>query len=199
MPSKEEENYFKQIEQERREAMRRDKELEALRKTEREGIAESLDTTREVAEEALDLGFSSETSRVLPLVPLIQVAWADGTVSTAEEQSVLEMATSRGIETGSPSYEFLRRLLTEKPSPLFFERTNRVISRLIQDDSGAWMRKTLPELCKEVADASGGFFGLGNRISKEEQKLIDEFAETFQSNDATADQLRVFGDEGESS
>ena len=56
---------------ERHEKLRRARELEALYRTEREGIATRLHTTQEVAEEALELGFSRETARVLPLVPLI--------------------------------------------------------------------------------------------------------------------------------
>ena len=69
--NKEEDKYFKQRELERREAARRERELAALRQTEREGIAEVLNTTEEIAEEALELGFSQETARVLPLIPLI--------------------------------------------------------------------------------------------------------------------------------
>lgn len=190
---KEEDKYFKQLAQERRETQRRERELEALRRTEREGIASSLNTSDEIANEALELGFSADTARILPLVPLIQVAWADGSVSTAEERSVLELAAARGIDEGSPSHEFLQRLLHEQPSALFFERTNRVIASMVSADPDSWMKKSLPDLCKEVAEASGGFFGLGNKISREEQALIDELADTLSATSATGDKLSVFG------
>ncbi|MEC9398934.1 MAG: hypothetical protein VYE40_17675 [Myxococcota bacterium] len=194
--NKEEDKYFKQRELERREAARRERELAALRQTEREGIAEVLNTTEEIAEEALELGFSQETARVLPLIPLIQVAWVDGSVSTAEERAILDLAVARGLEKGTPSFDFLTRLLAERPADLFFERTNRVIAELVQADPDSWVKKTVPELCKEVADASGGFFGLGNRISKEEQDLIDEIAELLDASSATVKDLGVFkGDE----
>ncbi len=194
--NKDEDKYFKQRELERREAARRERELAALRQTEREGIAEVLNTTEEIAEEALELGFSQETARVLPLIPLIQVAWVDGSVSTAEERAILDLAVARGLEKGTPSFDFLTRLLAERPADLFFERTNRVIAELVQADPDSWVKKTVPELCKEVADASGGFFGLGNRISKEEQDLIDEIAELLDASSATVKDLGVFkGDE----
>ena len=90
--NKEEDKYFKQRQLERREQARRERELTALRETEREGIAEVLNTSEEIAEEALELGFSQETSRVLPLIPLIQVAWVDGSVSSAEERAILDLA-----------------------------------------------------------------------------------------------------------
>ena len=86
-------------------------------------------------------------------------------------------------------------MLAERPADLFFERTNRVIGELVQADPDSWVKKTVPELCKEVADASGGFFGLGNRISKEEQSLIDELAELLDASSTTVNDLGFKGDE----
>lgn len=187
--NKEEDKYFKQRELERREKARRERELEALTKTEREGIASSLNTNEEVAAEALALGFSSETARVLPLMPMIHVAWADGSVSSAEERAILDLAIERGIERSTPSYEFLTRILVEQPSDLFFERTNRVLASMVQADPSSWIKKSLPQLCLEVAEASGGFFGLGNTVSKEEKALIDELSTLLGADDKTPQSL----------
>jgi len=175
--NKEEESYFKQRELERHEALRRERELKALRQEEREGIVQILSTTEDIANEALELGFDAETARVLPLVPMIEVAWADGTVSTAEESTVLDLAVQRGIERSTASYEFLQRLMAEQPSDLFFERVNRVIVAMVASDPDSWMTKTLPELALEVAEASGGFFGLGDKVASEERELIEKLAE----------------------
>ncbi len=195
MSNKEEDKYFQKLEQDRRESLRRERELEALRRTERAGIVASLDTTEDVAHEALELGFSAETARVMPLMPLIEVAWADGSVSVAEEKSVLELAEARGIAKGSASHEFLERLLLERPSNLFFERVNRVLAHMIQADPDSWVKKTVPELCLEVANASGGFFGFGNRIADEEQVLIDELTKKFSAASATGQKLPVYNEE----
>jgi len=194
MSNKEEENYFMQQELERHEQLRRQKALEALRSTEREGIKASLNTSEEIAEEALSLGFSAQTARVLPLLPLIQVAWADGSVSLAEERVVLELATARGIEKDSSAYEFLENILNDRPSDLFFERTNRVIAKILDQDSTSWSKMSVLELAKEVADASGGFFGLTKRIGKQERELLDDLASKLDVN-SSADSLSVFGDE----
>ncbi|MEM1348114.1 MAG: hypothetical protein AAGI01_06145 [Myxococcota bacterium] len=175
--NKEEESYFKQRELERHEALRRERELKALRQEEREGIVQTLSTTEDIANEALELGFDAQTARVLPLVPMIEVAWADGTVSTDEESTVLDLAIRRGIERGTASYEFLQRLMTERPSSLFFERVNRVIMAMVASDPESWMTETLPELAIKVAEASGGFFGLGDKVAAEERELIEKLAE----------------------
>ena len=100
---------------------------------ERQGIAATLYTSDDVASEALALGFSAATSRVLPLIPLIQVAWADGSVSSAEERTVLEAAEQRGLVKGSESFALLHSLLVEQPPARFFERVNRVIAHMIAD------------------------------------------------------------------
>ena len=139
MSNKEEDKYFQKLEQDRIESLRRERELESLRRTERAGIAASLSTSEEVANEAMELGFSAETARVMPLLPLIQVAWADGSVSVAEEKSVLELAEARGIEKGSAAHDFLSMLLVEQPSDLFLERVNRVLAHMISADS-SYMR-----------------------------------------------------------
>ncbi len=192
MSNKEEDKYFQKLEQDRIESLRRERELESLRRTERAGIAASLSTSEEVANEAMELGFSAETARVMPLLPLIQVAWADGSVSVAEEKSVLELAEARGIEKGSAAHDFLSMLLVEQPSDLFFERVNRVLAHMISADPDSWIKKSVPELCKEVANASGGFFGFGNRISEEEEQLIEELTHKFDAASTTAEDLTMY-------
>ena len=191
--NKEEEKYFQQREMERREQLRREKELAALQQEERQNIAANLNTSDEIAAEALALGFDAETARVLPLMPLIQVAWADGSVSGAEERSVTELAESRGIEEGSAAHQFLKRLLLERPSDLFFERVNRVLMHMVAADPDSWVKKSIPELCREVAEASGGFLGVfGSKISEEEQTLIDDLASQFDVSAASGKDLNVF-------
>jgi tellurite resistance protein len=175
----EEEKYIKRMEAEKLEEQRRERQLEALKLKEREKVREQLKTSEEVAEEALELGFDSTTARVLPLVPMIEMAWADGTVTSGENQRVLEIADQLGLEPGEPAHNFLKMMLFDRPSDLFFERVNRVIAHLIEDNPEEWEGKSVVEFSKEVAEASGGFFGLFDSISEEERRLLEEFAELF--------------------
>jgi tellurite resistance protein len=175
----EEEKYIKRMEAQKLEEQRRERQLEALKLKEREKVREQLKTSEEVAEEALELGFDSTTARVLPLVPMIEMAWADGTVTSGENQRVLEIADQLGLEPGEPAHNFLKMMLFDRPSDLFFERVNRVIAHLIEDNPEEWEGKSVVEFSKEVAEASGGFFGLFDSISEEERRLLEEFAELF--------------------
>ncbi len=179
MSSEEEEKYFKQRDLEKLAEARREQQLEAIRQQERESVQHVLQSSDEVAAEALALGFDSETARVLPLVPLIQMAWADGSVSTAENEKVLELAHQFGIDTDSPAHNFLTLLLGEQPSDVFFERVDRVIAHLVEENPGYWQDKSVVELAREVAEASGGFFNLTSPINAKEGKLLGRFAELF--------------------
>jgi hypothetical protein len=192
MKNDEEEKYFEQKEAEWRKDRRREKRLEAIRQKEREGIQETLQTSEELAEEALELGFDRDTARVLPLVPLIEMAWADGEVSSAEDRTVRELAKRFGLEPDSEAFDFMTLMLREQPSEVFFERVNRIVSHLVEENPDKWDRKSLVGLVEQVAEASGGFFRLTDPINSEERALLEEFAEEFGVEEKSAD--HVFDD-----
>lgn len=182
----EEDKYIREKEQEHLARERRERQLAALRAEERQAIAGVLSTSEEVAEEALELGFDHETARILHLVPVIQVAWADGKLDDKEREKVLELAEGRGVDSASPAYEFLELLLENQPSKQFFSRTNAVIAHLVSE-GGIESGDSLLELCTAVAEASGGFFGLSSPVNKDEADLIKELATIFSADDKSAD------------
>ena len=174
--SDEEEEYFQREDIEKKAKLRRERQLKALRQEERANIAEKLNTSEEVAAEAMELGFDAETARVLPLVPLIQVAWADGKVTRAQADKVKTKAKSFGVEPDTPAYRFLNLLLDEQPTELFFRRVNKVIRSIVDDDPGGDIDSNVLDWSKAVAESSGGFFRLTNPISKREQSVLEELA-----------------------
>ncbi|MFB6264636.1 MAG: hypothetical protein ABEL76_13580 [Bradymonadaceae bacterium] len=175
----EEEKYFERKQAEWRRQVRRQKRLEAIRQKEVHEIAEELETTEEVAEEALALGFDQNTARVLPLLPLIQVAWIDGEIQLGETRRINDLAHEYGIENGTEAHDFLDLLLQERPSDSYFERANRVIRHLLQAGNAKWDGDSIVDLAKTVAESSGSFFGLTDPIAPEEADLLDDFADEF--------------------
>lgn len=171
----EEEKFIKQSESDQIKRIRRERQLAALRQEEQDEIAGVLNTSEAVAAEALDLGFDRETARILYLIPVIQVAWADDQIQDAEREQLLEMAAARGVGQGA-ALEFLELLLDERPSDLFFERTNKVISHLLASDPSGVDGADLLARARAVAGAAGGFFGFG-KVSREEQALLDDLAD----------------------
>ena len=93
-----EDEYFLRLEKQRLEKMRRNsaREAETVQLMEAFGIR-----PKELVRQLLDAGFNSDTFRVLYLVPRIQTAWSDGSVSERESQQILQIANLRGIAAGA--------------------------------------------------------------------------------------------------
>lgn len=123
------------------------------------------------------LGYTHETVRLLYLVPLVQVAWASGSVTARERELVLETAALCGIVAGSRVHQQLANWLDEAPAPEFLAQTLRVIraiTALLPTEKREAGRQSLLTFCTNIAAASGGFLGLGNKISAGEQQALDQ-------------------------
>ncbi len=168
----EEDAYFKQREIEQRRKLREKLEAAAHELAEKRAIAESLETSEALAERIKALGFSGATARVFDLLPLVHVAWADGTVQKGERAEILEVLEARGVPPGSEGFQLLESLLEERPSDEYMRESLAVLKELVGGGAGT----DLVGLCEQVASAAGGFLGVVGKVSGEERKLIDEIA-----------------------
>jgi hypothetical protein len=120
------------------------------------------------------LGFTPDTVSVLPLVPIVEMAWAEGGVTAAERTLLVTLARSRGIAEGSPADRQLSEWLSRQPSPAVFERATRLIRAMLDTGSPAGGTLTADELIKyseSIAAASGGILGLG-KVSADERATL---------------------------
>src|ERR1017187_7641658 len=78
-----------------------------------------------------DLGYTRDTVMLLPLVPLVQVAWADGELTWREGERIRELAHVRGLGEGTPAFDLLETWLNHRPSDEFFLKTLCVIRNLL--------------------------------------------------------------------
>src|SRR3954451_5696482 len=72
-------------------------------------------------------GISPDTAPALFLAPLVQVAWAGGSVTKPEHDTVLRLARGRGMETNSPAYAQLKQWLSDRPDDALFDTAVEVI------------------------------------------------------------------------
>jgi len=174
MPTRdEEETYFQQREIEQRRKLREKLEAAAHELAEKHAIAESLKTSDlELAERIKALGFSGATARVFDLLPLVHVAWADGTVQKGERAAILKVLEARGMPQGSEGFQLMESLLEERPSDEYMSESLAVLKALVGAGAGA----DVVALCEQVASAAGGFLGIAGKVSGEERALIDEIA-----------------------
>jgi hypothetical protein len=124
-------------------------------------------------------GVNLDTAAALFLAPLVQVAWAGGSVTRAEHDAVLHLARGRGIQTDSPAYAQLVEWLHERPSDALFDTAVDVIKygfSVLPPQEKEERIKSLVDACHEVAEASGSkvgwVFGLRS-VSDSEVDALD--------------------------
>lgn len=193
-----EEEYFRKQELELIERMRQ----RTAQENERQELAATLGVTdAEILNTLQEMGYARATVSLLYLVPLVQVAWAEGSVSKSERELILEAARLRGIEAGSAAYEQLIGWLNEQPSEELFERTLRVISALLQalpPEQREASKRDLVAFCTQVAGISGGlagFLSFGGKVCKEERELLERIAAQLERSHEAAAKQAVGGDQ----
>jgi hypothetical protein len=134
------------------------------------------------------VGVTAETAPALLLAPLVQVAWVDGSVSSAEEATVLRIAEDRGVEAGSPAYNQLADWLRVRPSDALFDTAVEVIKYgldVLSPEERDERITRIVHACHEVAEATGGgllkALGLGSGVSGLEASMLDTITGTLRS------------------
>jgi hypothetical protein len=175
-----EEDYFRKQDQELIERMRRAamlaRERDALEA--RTGLHDA-----GLLKDLQELGFHPDTVVLLPLVPLVQVAWVEGGVSPQERALIVDLARKRGVAEGSPADRQLSQWLSEPPDASVFTKAGRLIRAML--DAGSHETddlspENLVKYCESIAAASGGLLGIG-RVSSEERALLGRIAEQLKA------------------
>jgi hypothetical protein len=160
------------------------KELRKLQET-KEALAKVTGIQNEaVLQKLVDLDIRPETAVSLSLVPLVEVAWADGRISEKEKQAVLTATAKLGWAKGSTDYELLDRWLTHKPDPNLLEAWTHYVQDLcsrINEQKRNNLKAFLIDHARQVAQASGGILGLGDKISKAEDAVLDKLSAAFKT------------------
>lgn len=170
---KREEEYFRQRDKELIERMRKAAEVEQARM--------NLQNASGIQDPALlqdleELGFTPDTLSLLPLVPVLQVAWAEGGVSTAERTMIVNLARSRGVADGSRADQQLTDWLDRRPSDDTFRKAARLIGAMLDKPGNVAVDPDdLLAYCEQIAAASGGIFGIG-KVSPEERAALAQIA-----------------------
>lgn len=127
-----------------------------------------------------------EKLAALALAPLVEVAWADGQVTPAERQGVLEAAKRIGVDQHT---EFcrstLRRWLFEAPPTEALDRWRAMLAETIEGSSARAARKTESRLLDEARQIAkmderpfeaGASVDASAGITESEQRILDDLA-----------------------
>ena len=182
-----EEEYFRRQEKELIEKLQQRGREEATRRrmAERTGVADE-----ELLRDLQALGYTPETVMLLHLVPLLQMAWAEGSVSDRERDLIIEAARARGIDKDSPADHQLTAWLASRPSDELFEKTLRAVGTILQarppEEREASQLDLLSRLTA-IASASGGILGFG-KVSPQEKQVLARISEEMERAHGSAGQ-----------
>jgi hypothetical protein len=162
--------------------MERLSELKAVEAT-REALGKASGITKPaVLETLMELGIRAETIAALSIVPLVEVAWADGALDAKERRTIVERAA---VDRDSIAGALLEAWLDRRPDPkLLIAWTHLVqaMSEQLGPDGAARLKTGLLERARAVATATGGLFGVGSRISASEAAMLAKLKAAFPSS-----------------
>ena len=134
-----------------------------------------------VLERLVALGLRANTIAALSLAPLIQVAWADGTIQDNERTAILQGAHGKGLEEGSDGYELLQSWLKRQPGDELFTAWEAYIKALaaqLNDEQNRLLRNQIVGFAKMVAGSAGGILGFG-KVSASEETVLHRIEAAF--------------------
>jgi hypothetical protein len=134
-----------------------------------------------VLDKLVALGLKANTIAALSLVPLIQVAWADGSIQDNERTAILQGAHGKGLEQGSDGYELLQTWLKKKPDDELFTAWEAYIKALaaqLNDEQNRLLKNQIVGFAKMVAASAGGILGFA-KVSKDEEKVLHRIEAAF--------------------
>jgi hypothetical protein len=156
---------------------------EAAREKKRKVLGEALKLKNDkVLDHLVDLDLSTEAIVAFSLVPLVEVAWADGEIQPKEREAVLRAAEERGVSPDSVNHQLLENWLRERPDRRLLEAWRHYCTELLNEldpDEQAVMRERVLGNARRIAEAAGGFLGIGS-ISESEKAVLQDLESTFE-------------------
>lgn len=152
-------------------------------KRRKEALASASGITNEaVLDKLAELDISNSTVAALALVPLVAMAWADGSIDARERAAVFAKAQEEGVSAGDVSHELFEAWLKERPPANLLSTWRDYVRALVEPmspEDRRFFKERVLTRARSVAEAAGGFLGIGNKVSPAEQKLLYELASAF--------------------
>ena len=139
-------------------------------------------TDEELLNHLIELNISPTSFAAFSLLPLIQVAWADGRVQTAEREAILKSAEQSGISKETAAFELLDSWMDETPDDELYATWKEYAATLknsLEPAQATNLKNRILGRAREVAEAAGGFLGFGNKVSDEEAAVLEELSAAF--------------------
>jgi tellurite resistance protein len=155
----------------------------AAKETSRDELQKLTGITDTAVLDALaNLKIGGAATLVMSLYPVIEVAWADGSIDAKEKAAIMEASKSIGLEKDTPAYAFLDKWIAEKPELVWHKLWADYVQALVKNmkpDDKALLKATVLGRALTVAEASGGFLGVAFRVSAAEKQAMAKLEQAF--------------------
>jgi hypothetical protein len=148
----------------------------------KEAISKVIDICDDaILDQLVEAGLCCETVVALQLIPLLEVAWADGTIQKEEHDAILRAAEEHGVGKDTVAHELLEGWLSRPIDAKVMQTWKGFIQALkeqIDTDAYTSMKNDAMTLAHKVAEAAGGFLGL-SKVSAKEKAMLEELEAAF--------------------
>jgi hypothetical protein len=155
---------------------------QAAHRERREALARATGISNgELLDKLIQLDVNVERAAAFTLVPVVEVAWADGEMHAKEREAILKAADEHGLKPGTVAYELIESWLERAPDPrlllVWKEYTVSFVANLTPEQRGE-LKHNLLDRARAVAQAAGGFLGVG-AVSKAERSMLEDLEKAF--------------------
>lgn len=141
-------------------------------------------TDDELRTKLAELEIDGDSYRALLILPLIEVAWADGQIQEQERSTIVRI-TANYKAFQAEENALIRGWLQTRPDHVYFTKARHLLLQLALREHGLGAEvniRTLNELldyCQIVAKAAGGLFGVAFQIEATERDAMREIADAL--------------------
>ena len=131
--------------------------------------------------ELVRLNIRPETATAITLIPIIEVAWADGEIDPKERDAILRGVVKLACGDNDAITSILSEWLERRPAPELLDAWRLYMAGLCEvmsKESLSQLKTDLLDHARMVAEVAGGFLGLVSPVSPAEQAVLDKL-ETF--------------------
>jgi hypothetical protein len=174
-----EEAFFAKQDQELR---RRLREADQARQDKEALAAASGITDDAVLDKLIALNIGSDTLAALSLIPLVAVAWADGSIEDKERNVAFSKAAEMGLGKDDISHQLFKQWLSEPPPPALMAAWRDYIAALsaaLSPEARPAFKQEILDRARAVAEAAGGILGLVRKVSPAEENVLQQLGRAF--------------------
>ena len=136
-----------------------------------------------VLRKLIEMNVQLEVLATLSIIPLVEVAWADGKIDEEERAAVLKGAEGYGLLKDQIGFSLLEEWLCHRPPAGLLESWIfyiRGLCPLLSGPERDTLKADLIQRARAVAEAAGGPFGKRSKISLREHDVLTKLEGAFQ-------------------